>query len=68
MRLAALARAAALTRIGSEGEIQEPQDRADDALHAMRAALADGVVPGGGIALFRAADALAGYETSMPEE
>lgn len=68
-RLAALSGASAIIRIGgaSESEIKERKDRADDALHAMRGALADGVVPGGGVALLRAGTTLEGYDASTPE-
>jgi chaperonin GroEL len=65
-RLAGLIGSAAIIRIGggSEGEIRERQERADDALNAMRGAVADGVVPGGGVALLQGAGALAEYDIS----
>ena len=65
-RLAGLVGSAAVIRIGggSEGEIRERQERADDALNAMRGAVADGVVPGGGVALLQGAGALAEYDIS----
>jgi chaperonin GroEL len=68
-RLAALSGASAIIRIGgaTESEIKERKDRADDALHAMRGALADGVVPGGGVALLRAGTVLEGYDAATPE-
>jgi len=42
----------------TEVEMKEKKDRVDDALHATRAAVAEGIVPGGGVALIRAIDAL----------
>ena len=56
-RLAKLAGGVAIVSIGavSEIEMKEKKDRVDDALHATRAALAEGIVPGGGVALVRAA-------------
>jgi chaperonin GroEL len=59
-RLARLAGGVALIRIGgsSETEVKERKDRVDDALHATRAAVDEGIVAGGGAALFYAARAL----------
>jgi chaperonin GroEL len=56
-RLAKLAGGVAIVSIGavSEIEMKEKKDRVDDALHATRAAIAEGIVPGGGVALVRAA-------------
>lgn len=56
-RLSRLAGSAAVIRVGGETEIEmaERRDRVDDALNAARAAIAEGVVPGGGSALFRIA-------------
>ena len=44
----------------SEVEMKEKKDRVDDALHATRAAIEEGTVPGGGVAYIRAIDALEG--------
>ena len=44
---------------GSESEVKERKDRVDDALHATRAAVEEGIVPGGGVALARASLILA---------
>jgi len=55
-RLAKLAGGVAIIRVGggSESEVKERKDRVDDALHATRAAVEEGIVPGGGSALARA--------------
>ncbi len=55
-RLAKLAGGVAVIRVGggSEMEVKERKDRVDDALHATRAAVEEGIVPGGGVALARA--------------
>lgn len=59
-RLAKLSGGVAVIRVGgaSEVEVSEKKDRYDDALNATRAAVAEGVIPGGGIGLLRASDAL----------
>src|SRR4051794_35441402 len=59
-RLAKLAGGVAVIRVGgsTEVEVKERKDRVDDALHATRAAVEEGVLPGGGVALLRAARAL----------
>jgi chaperonin GroEL len=59
-RLAKLAGGVAVIKVGgaTEIEVKERKDRVDDALHATRAAVEEGVVPGGGVALLRAAKAL----------
>ena len=59
-RLAKLAGGVAVIRVGgsTEVEVKERKDRVDDALHATRAAVEEGVLPGGGIALLRALKAL----------
>ncbi len=59
-RLAKLSGGVAILYIGAttEVEMKEKKDRVDDALHATRAAVAEGIVPGGGIALIRAQSAL----------
>jgi len=60
-RLAKLAGGVAVIRVGgsSEVEVKERKDRVDDALHATRAAVEEGIVPGGGVALARASEVLA---------
>jgi chaperonin GroEL len=60
-RLAKLAGGVAVVRVGgaSEVEVKERKDRVDDALHATRAAVEEGIVPGGGVALARATVLLA---------
>jgi chaperonin GroEL len=60
-RLAKLAGGVAVIRVGggSESEVKERKDRVDDALHATRAAVEEGIVPGGGVALARASLVLA---------
>jgi len=59
-RLAKLAGGVAVINVGAatETEMKEKKDRVDDALHATRAAVEEGIVPGGGVALLRAAGAL----------
>jgi len=59
-RLAKLAGGVAVIRVGgaSEVEVKERKDRVDDALHATRAAVEEGIVPGGGVALARASQIL----------
>ncbi len=59
-RLAKLAGGVAVIRVGgaSEVEVKEKKDRVDDALNATRAAVEEGVVPGGGVALLRAKKAV----------
>jgi chaperonin GroEL len=59
-RLAKLAGGVAVIKVGgaTEVEVKERKDRVDDALHATRAAVEEGVVPGGGVALLRAIKAL----------
>ncbi|KXV45792.1 molecular chaperone GroEL [Gluconobacter albidus] len=61
-RLAKLAGGVAVIRVGgsTEVEVKERKDRVDDALHATRAAVEEGIVPGGGTALARASSALKG--------
>jgi len=60
-RLAKLAGGVAVIRVGgaSEVEVKERKDRVDDAMHATRAAVEEGIVPGGGVALARASLILA---------
>jgi chaperonin GroEL len=59
-RLAKLAGGVAVIRVGgsTEVEVKEKKDRVDDAMHATRAAVEEGIVPGGGVALLRASMAL----------
>jgi len=59
-RLAKLAGGVAVLRVGgaTEIEVKEKKDRVDDALHATRAAVLEGILPGGGVALLRASSAL----------
>jgi chaperonin GroEL len=61
-RLAKLAGGVAVIKVGgsSEIEVKERKDRVDDALHATRAAVEEGIVPGGGVALLYATKALKG--------
>jgi len=63
-RVAKLAGGAAVIRVGgaTEVEVKERKDRVDDALHATRAAVEEGILPGGGIALLRAIKALDGLK------
>ena len=60
-RLAKLSDGVAVIRVGAatETELKEKKDRVDDALHATRAAVEEGIVAGGGVALIRAQEALA---------
>jgi chaperonin GroEL len=64
-RLAKLAGGVAVIRVGAatEVEMKEKKDRVDDALHATRAAVEEGIVPGGGVALIRCLAALDALET-----
>jgi len=61
-RLAKLAGGVAVIRVGgsTEIEVKEKKDRVDDALNATRAAVEEGIVPGGGVCLLKASNALAG--------
>ena len=63
-RLSKLSGGVAIIYIGAatEVEMKEKKDRVDDALHATRAAVAEGIVPGGGVALIRAKSALVSYK------
>ncbi len=63
-RLAKLAGGVAVIKVGgaTETEVKEKKDRIDDALHATRAAIAEGIVAGGGTALLRAQKSLEGLE------
>ena len=63
-RLAKLAGGVAVIKVGgaTEIEVKERKDRVEDALHATRAAVEEGIVPGGGVALLRAIKSLEGLE------
>jgi chaperonin GroEL len=69
-RLAKLSGGVAVLYIGaaSEMEMKEKKDRVDDALHATRAAVEEGIVPGGGVAYIRAIESLAGVATDNLDE
>ena len=62
-RLAKLAGGVAVVRVGgsTEVEVKEKKDRVDDALNATRAAVEEGIVPGGGVALLKASKVLEGF-------
>ena len=69
-RLAKLAGGVAVLYIGaaSEVEMKEKKDRVDDALSATRAAIAEGIVPGGGVAYIRCIDSLEGLKGANEDE
>jgi len=69
-RLAKLAGGVAVIYVGaaSEVEMKEKKDRFDDALHATRAAIAEGIIPGGGVAYIRAMDELKGLKYENDDE
>lgn len=69
-RLAKLAGGVAVLYVGaaSEVEMKEKKDRVDDALHATRAAVEEGIVAGGGVALVRAKSALSKIKALNPDE
>jgi chaperonin GroEL len=69
-RLAKLAGGVAVLYVGAatEVEMKEKKDRVDDALHATRAAIEEGIVPGGGTALLKAASALDKLKLDNPDE
>jgi chaperonin GroEL len=69
-RLAKLAGGVAVIRVGgaTEIEVKERKDRVDDAMHATRAAVEEGIVPGGGVALVRAIAALEGLKPINDEQ
>jgi chaperonin GroEL len=68
-RLAKLAGGVAVIRVGgsTEIEVKEKKDRVDDAMHATRAAVEEGIVPGGGTALLRAKVAVAKLTSDNPD-
>src|ERR1700749_209113 len=69
-RLAKLAGGVAVIRVGgaTEIEVKERKDRVDDAMHATRAAVEEGIVPGGGVALLRASESLKGIRTKNDDQ
>ncbi|MBB4574010.1 chaperonin GroEL [Rhizobium lentis] len=69
-RLAKLAGGVAVIRVGgsTEVEVKEKKDRVDDALHATRAAVEEGILPGGGVALLRAVKALDAIKTANADQ
>ena len=69
-RLAKLAGGVAVIRVGgaTEVEVKERKDRVDDALHATRAAVEEGILPGGGIALLRSLKALDGLKAANDDQ
>ncbi|MBY5326244.1 chaperonin GroEL [Rhizobium leguminosarum] len=69
-RLAKLAGGVAVIRVGgsTEVEVKEKKDRVDDALHATRAAVEEGILPGGGVALLRAVKALDNIKTANGDQ
>ena len=69
-RLAKLAGGVAVLYVGaaSEVEMKEKKDRVDDALHATRAAVEEGIVPGGGVALVRSIASLDSLKGENPDE
>ena len=69
-RLAKLAGGVAVLYVGaaSEVEMKEKKDRVDDALHATRAAVEEGIVPGGGVALVRAKEAIKAVKAENKDE
>src|SRR5712671_4753788 len=69
-RLAKLAGGVAVLRVGgaTEIEVKERKDRVDDAMHATRAAVEEGIVPGGGVALLRASETLKKVRTHNDDQ
>ena len=69
-RLAKLAGGVALIRVGgaTEVEVKERKDRVDDAMHATRAAVEEGIVPGGGVTLLHAVKSLAGIKLANTDQ
>ncbi len=69
-RLAKLSGGVAVLYVGaaSEVEMKEKKDRVDDALRATRAAIEEGIIPGGGVAYIRAIDSLEGLKGDNPDE
>jgi len=69
-RLAKLAGGVAVIRVGgaTEVEVKERKDRVDDAMHATRAAVEEGILPGGGVALLRSVEALKRVRTGNVDQ
>jgi chaperonin GroEL len=69
-RLAKLAGGVAIIKVGgaTEVEVKERKDRVEDALHATRAAVEEGIVPGGGVALLRAIESLDGLNVDNDDQ
>jgi chaperonin GroEL len=69
-RIAKLATGVAIIHVGgaTEVEVRERKDRIDDAVHATRAAIAEGILPGGGVALLRATKALEKLSGENPDQ
>jgi chaperonin GroEL len=69
-RLAKLAGGVAVIRVGgaTEVEVKERKDRVDDAMHATRAAVEEGILPGGGVALLRAVESLKRVKTANDDQ
>jgi chaperonin GroEL len=69
-RLAKLAGGVAVIRVGgaTEVEVKERKDRVDDAMHATRAAVEEGILPGGGVALLRAIESLKKIRTQNDDQ
>ena len=69
-RLAKLAGGVAVIRVGgaTEVEVKERKDRVDDAMHATRAAVEEGILPGGGVPLLRALNAIEGLRTDNADQ
>ena len=69
-RLAKLAGGVAVLRVGgaTEIEVKERKDRVDDAMHATRAAVEEGILPGGGVALLRASEVLKRIRTQNDDQ
>jgi chaperonin GroEL len=69
-RLAKLAGGVAVIRVGgaTEVEVKERKDRVDDAMHATRAAVEEGILPGGGVALLRSVKALGRLRTENHDQ
>jgi chaperonin GroEL len=69
-RLAKLAGGVAVIRVGgaTEVEVKERKDRVDDAMHATRAAVEEGILPGGGVALLRASEVLKRVRTHNDDQ
>lgn len=69
-RLAKLAGGVAVIRVGgaTEVEVKERKDRVDDAMHATRAAVEEGILPGGGVALLRASETLKKIRTQNDDQ